>query len=213
MTSPSLKRRLLIGLLMGVLVGLIGIRADDDIVTRQNPIFNPGTLQRGTPTTWTFRTSTDNAIARVLIDSEGLHDGAVPDGYAELMLRAQDELRDPRGGVISSNDMQGHLRAASKSFGFTDDPAVGHCRGTLCPQMVELISDKHVRITASSDGVLDLVAGSRQIADASWVPGDRISITNDGVRFPDLKAEAKRLQYACLDETGKLIGRPTPCDR
>ena len=52
----------------------------EDVFNKQNPVFNPGTLAAGSPTTWTFRTSTDNAVARVLIDSEGKEFGAAPDG-------------------------------------------------------------------------------------------------------------------------------------
>src|SRR5215210_5941455 len=101
----------------------------EEVLQRQSPVFNPGTLAPGTPTTWTFRTSTENAVARVLIDSEGKDTGAAPDGYAELVLRAQDELRDAERKVQSSSDVTGHLRVMSHSYGYDTVPKRGACRG------------------------------------------------------------------------------------
>lgn len=116
----------------------------------QNPTFNPGTLPKGTSTTWTFKTSTDNAVANLLVSSEGLTDGASPDGFAQVQINAQDEIRRGSAAPTGSN-MSGYLRVMSKTFNS------GMCRGTLCPDMVELYSDNDLRFTAAGMGGVSFV--------------------------------------------------------
>lgn len=116
----------------------------------QNPTFNPGTLPKGTNTTWTFKTSTDNAVANLLVSSEGLTGGSSPDGFAQVQINAQDEIRRGSAAPIGSN-MSGYLRVMSKTFNN------GMCRGTLCPDMVELYSDNDLRFTAAGTGRVSFV--------------------------------------------------------
>jgi hypothetical protein len=187
-----------------------GTAATEDVFNKQNPAFNPGTLAPGTATTWTFRTSTDNAVARVLIDSEGKEIGAVPDGYAELVLRAQDELRDDSNRVQSSSDMTGHLRVMSHSFGYDTDPKRGACRGAQCPDTFEVMSSRNLRMVASGDGgQFDVVVGGRPGGEIAR----RLIVDKNGVTIPDLAAARRRMHYACIDETGKLVSRRAPCDQ
>lgn len=129
-------------------------------LSQQNLVFNPGTLKPGTDTTWTFRTSTDNAVATLLVDSEGINAGAVPRGYAQLVLRAQDELRAPNGRVLSSDDFHGYLRAMSKSFGHRSDSTVGACTGRQCPGTLELLSEGNLRFGADGSGTIDFLLGN-----------------------------------------------------
>lgn len=137
----------------------------------------------------------DNAIARVLIDAEGTHDGAAPDGYAELHVRAQDELRDRSGKVLASSDVNGGIRAQSHSYGYSDDPKAGRCRDTQCPDYTEVWSDKNTRIT-SSGGVVDIVTGSQQ----------RIVIDRAGsIRFPNLRSDRPKPSPLCVTDHGVLM--------
>lgn len=116
----------------------------------QNPVFNPGRLETGTDTTWTFRTSTDNAVATVLVSSEGTDEGATPSGYAQLMLNAQDEVHNPDGSSVGAN-MSGYLRVAGKTFNNFK------CLDSLCPETTELLSNRHLRLTTSGGGTLSFV--------------------------------------------------------
>lgn len=78
-----------------------------------------GVQAPGTDAVWVFRSQADNAKAKLLIDAEGIRDGASPFGYAEVGLRAQDEIRDASGTVLSSADLFGGLRLMPKSYGYT----------------------------------------------------------------------------------------------
>jgi hypothetical protein len=194
-----------------LIVGVVSTaRAQTCTLDQQNPIFNPGEQSPGTSSTWTFRTSTDNAVARVLIDSEGTIGGAAPDGYAELALRAQDEIRDPQNQVLASSETQASVRVMSRSFGYANDPTRGACRGTQCPDMLELLSSHDLRLTAAGGGTFDVVAGGTKEGEI----GRRLIINKDGeIRMPDLLAAPKRRNFACFDETGKLVSQPKPCNQ
>ena len=187
--------------------------AQTTTLEQQNPVFNPGSLPRGTSTTWTFRTSTDDAVARVLIDSEGKTSGAAPNGYTELALRAQDEIRDALNRVLASSDIQGLIRVMSHSFGYRDDPQHGECRGTQCPDMLEVFSAKNLRVTASGGGSFDVVVGNKEGKEGGDIARRLIIDSAGNVIFPDLQAAPRRRNYACFDEAGTLVSQPTPCDR
>lgn len=176
--------------------------AQDSALSQQNPVFTPGRLANGTNTTWTFRSRTENSVATLLVDSEGTEAGAVPDGYAQVVIRAQDELRDPSNRVLSSSDMNGHLRVMSRSFGYTTDPRQGACRGTQCPDSFELLSSKHLRLTANAGGTIDLLTGNEP----------RAIVTAAGeVIMPDLRAPRGERYYICADEDGRLRSQEAPC--
>jgi hypothetical protein len=129
---------------------------------QQDATFNPGRLRAGTNTTWTFKTSTDNAVASVLISSEGSTIGATPNGYAQLQINAQDEVPTPSGRVGSN--MSAYLRVMSRTFNNQT------CRGTLCPDMTELYSDHHLRFTVAGTGVLSFVRSG----------ADHLTLDSDG---------------------------------
>jgi hypothetical protein len=156
--------------------------AAENILTLSNPIFSAGVQTPGTSQTWEFRNQ-----------SEGVHDGAVPDGYAEYALRAQDELRDGSGRVLSSHDMHGMLRLMSRSYGYTTDPTHGACRGTQCPEMLEIYSDKHLRLTAAGGGTVDVVAGNQTVLAATGATIMLPTLTGSGVA------------YLCADAEGRLL--------
>jgi hypothetical protein len=181
---------------------------------QHNPVFSAGPHAPGTPTTWTFRTSTENAVARVLIDSQGTEDGAVPGGWAEVALRAQDEVHGPHHEVLSSSDVQGFIRVMSHSFGYTTDPTHGECRGTQCPDMLEVYSPRSLRLTTSGGGSFDVVAGTRPLKDGSMVVAQRMIVQANGdVIFPDLKAPPREKRFACFDDKGRLVSQRSPCVR
>lgn len=176
--------------------------AQDSALSQQNPVFTPGRLANGTNTTWTFRSRTENSIATLLVDSEGTEAGAVPDGYAQVVIRSQDELRDPSNRVLSSSDMNGHLRVMSHSFGSTTDPRQGACRGTQCPDSFEVLSSKHLRLTTNAGGTIDLLTGNEP----------RVIVTAAGeVIMPDLRAPRGERYYICADEDGRLRSQDAPC--
>lgn len=192
-------------LALSLLAGVAG-GATEDMLSLKNPVFNPGHLPDGTAQTWTFRSSTDNAVARVLVDAEGLNQGAVPDGYAEYALRTQDEVRDRNGHVLSSQDMHAMIRLMSRSFGYTDDPARGNCRGTQCPESVEFYSDKNLRLTGASNGIVDVVTGNR-------IPFSVNRKHEADVAFPELHAAPTGTSYLCIDDQGTVFQQWNGCER
>lgn len=209
-------RPLILALMVAVPMGLVvaGRAQPSAQQDQQDPVFNPGALKPGTPTTWTFRTSTDNAVARVLIDSQGTEDGAVPNGWAELALRAQDEVHGPNHEVVTSSDVQGFIRVMSHSFGYASDPRLGECRGTQCPDMLEVYSAKSLRLTTGGGGSFDVIVGTRHTKEGVAVVASRLIVRPNGdVLFPDLQAPPKKKNFACFDDEGRLVSQRTPCSR
>lgn len=180
------------------------VTADDTVLRQVEPVFTAGRLPDGTAQIWTFRNRADNGIARVVIDSQGFDYGATPDGYAELMVRSQDEVHGPSQNVLSSSDVQGRFRVMSHSFGFTNDRTRGECRGTQCPDTVEVHSSKNLRLTADNKGVVDLVTGNES----------RLGVNRRGkgeIDVPSLRAKARRQNFVCVDDQGVLVSQWLPC--
>lgn len=174
-----------------------------------NPIFSPGVLASGTSATWTFRSRSDNALARVLIDAEGITEGAAPWGYAELMLRAQDEIHDGAGAVLTSSDVRGSIRLMSRSYAWplSGNPFVLQCLGTQCGGLMEFYSDQNIRYTASGGGGIDWVTNNRR----------RLLLTSSGEFYftwladPSYGPPAGSKHYACFTSEGQLVSQPAPC--
>ncbi len=129
-----------------------------DLLTRAGLIFRPPTAASGTPTTWIFRSATDDSIVTLLIDAEGIHEGATPHGYVQLQLKAQDEVHDRTGRVTCarppcSNNFNAYLRVMSPQFNQN-----GRCIGTQCPGMAEIYSDGALRLTAADGRDISLVS-------------------------------------------------------
>lgn len=181
----------------------------ESVLEMHDPVFNPTTRGPGLSNTWEFRNASDNGVARVLVNAQGTDQGAVPDGYAEIALRSQDEIRAswPKGPVLASSDTHGMVRLMSKSYGATpDDPIRGHCRGSQCPETLEVYSDKHVRITAASDGVVDVVSGIRNPIAINRVGEGELA-------FPEIRAAAGGRNFLCIDATGRVYSNWQPCDQ
>lgn len=187
-----------------MLAGLAGA-AIEDVLAIRDPIFSPGlNVPYGQSQTWEFRNAADNGVARVLVNAEGRTVGAVPDGYAEYALRAQDEIRDRLGRVLTSNDMQASLRLMSRSFGYTDDPTQGQCRSTQCPEMLEIYSGKHLRLTSGANGILDVVTRN-DIALS-------VNRQNKGdVALPLLRTMPSTVAYLCIDDQGTIYADANGC--
>lgn len=201
-----MTQKMLTAVVASMLSGFVGAAAED-VLSLKNPIFTPGRMDHGTAQTWEFRNQADNAIARVLVNSEGFdRGGAVPDGYSEYALRTQDEIRDRLDRVITSNDMHAMIRLMSRSFGYASDPAVGNCRGTQCPEMLEIYSDKHLRLTPGGGGIFDVIAGNETAL--------AINRTGSGdVALPKIRAAAKTVGFVCIDDAGTLYQDPRGCAR
>lgn len=122
----------------------------------QNLTFNPGNLGRAVNTTWAFKTATDDAIATLLVSSEGTTVGATPNGFAQLQVNAQTEVPNPPGRPVGSN-MSGYFRVMAKTFNG------GTCRGTMCPDMAELASDHDLRFTVSGMGTMSFVKNNSPV--------------------------------------------------
>ena len=186
------------------------VAADDaSVFAAKDPVFTPGVLERGTPTTWTFRSRTDNGRATLQVDAEGINDGAVPDAYAQVLVRAQDEIRDRNNKVLSSNNMWGALRVQSRSFGYTTDPKIGHCLESQCPEHLELYSLRNLRLTA---GTGDASAATAGYLDLVTSAKPRLVIAPRGeISLPLLKAPAGQRRFVCVDDRGVLVSQRTPC--
>jgi hypothetical protein len=150
---------------------------DESVVQTPKPTltFTNGRLPSGSRTTYRFTTATDNGIVRLVVDSAGTNEGAVPSGWAEIALRAQDEIHDQRGRTLSSSDVFGQIITTSKSFGFSDDPKTGRCRDAFCPETTHLTS---VNLRLMAAGQVDLLVGNRPA----------LVVTRDHVYLPDFKA-------------------------
>lgn len=166
---------------------------NDGVVLTPTPTltFTNGRLPNGSATTYRFTTATDNGIVRLVVDSAGTNEGAVPSGWAEIALRAQDEIHDRRGRTLSSSDVFGQIITTSKSFGFSDDPKTGHCRDAFCPETTHLTS-ANLRLIAS--GQVDVLVGNRRA----------LVVTRDNVYLPDFKASPGTHGVLCVDDAGAL---------
>lgn len=167
------------------------------VLTHQNPIVSaPDPQPTGREHVWIFRNESDHAVARLLVDSQGVHDGAAPDGYAEVLARAQDEIRDAEGRVLSSSNVSGGLRVMSHSFKFDRDPRQGHCDGTQCPDMMEVHSSRHLRLTSDAGHTVDVVTGNQQ----------RLIVSGDGtIRWPNVTAPPHETRRLCVDDAGRMM--------
>ena len=173
-----------------------------------NPVFQPIYVGDGQDNTWTFRNKNDNAVARILIDEEGRNDGGPPNGYAELVLRAQDEIHDALGHVLASSDVHGTIRVMSNSYAWTDtgDPTRLTCRGTQCGGQMEFYSDGNVRFTAGGGKSIDWVTNNRR----------RLLLKDGEFYFPSLADPSYGpppgiKNYACFGDNGQLVSQPNPC--
>lgn len=186
-----------------------GAVAPDDIFRWLNPIFSPGVLAPSTNATWWFKSRTDNSRARLVVDAEGIHDGAPPDGYAEVAGRAQDEIRDPyaTGSVIASSDMWGGFRVFSHSYKWSRyppyDPRVVQCEGVECGRSTVFYSLGAWRGVAYNGEPIDFITNNRS----------RFQLWGDGhVVFPDLGfLDDGANRWVCMRPSGAIYSQATPC--
>ncbi len=163
---------------------------------------------------WVYKTDDDNTSAVLKIDAQGTNDGAAPFGYAELVIRAQDEIRDRDSRVRHSSDVQGHIRVMSYSYAYPlngGDPTVLTCYGTQCGQMMESYVDGTLRSTAGGGGSIDWVTGNKQ----------RMALDKNGVLSyktvvaDDYQPPKGRKLYACIipngDGAGQVVAQLEPC--
>ncbi len=186
----------------------------DGIFPYPNPNLTPGVQSANHGQTWTFRTQSDNADARILIDSQGTYEGASPYGVAELLLRAQDEVHHPNGSVWHSADVYGRIRLMPYSFAWpmTGDPTTKSCWGTQCGGMMEFYSDADLRFTSAGGGFIDFVTNNRR----------RLLLNQAGELYylsvvdPSYGPPSGPKLYACIvpsgTNKGQVVGQPYPCD-
>lgn len=195
------------------------------LFTGRDILFQPTPLAPGAMARWTFRAYDDNAIARVVIDSQGSYyggflvpnspwraHGSAPDGYSELVLIAQDETVNINTNQVAASSLH-HMRfrVMSKSYGFMDappyHPATGHCRGTQCPGMSEIYADGDFRFTSGGGGSITFVVNNR----------DAFKVTPQGDYYLPLLTgsvdwgAAGGAAFLCLNSQGRVYASAAPC--
>lgn len=200
--------RMILTLTLAIVAGLAGGVAADhvDVLRLINPVFSAGWQPQWSSNTWAFRNEGDGGTARLLVDSQGVHDGAAPNGYAVVDVRAQDEIRNTDNTVLASSDVHGQLRVMSHSYAYRDslsqDPRLINCRGTQCGDMTELYSDQWLRLTAGNAQAIDFLTRNRA----------RLAIDGDGNIFmQDLKADSGTNRYLCINGSGRIYSQSSPC--